>query len=203
MTDGPRVYAWINLSNFKPFNEVLGHERGDQHLARVQQTLGELGRAWRTGGDEFAVLIPAEGDLATVAPVIEAWADRLTERVAATQQWTFRYPEGGAVRTVIWRSFDVVCAPRCGLAPLAAGGDPAAALSSARAACEALRPAIYQPWHNLQILAARGCPACDAADPVILEQDLDWSRERCSACGAHYERTDAIVATPGASRGQA
>jgi len=194
----PAGIAWINLQNFKPLNAVLGHERCDQHLARVQQTLGELGRAWRTGGDELAAIVV--GDLATVAPLIEAWAAALTERVAATEGWTFRYPEGGPVRTVIWRSFDVVCTPRCGLARLAPAGDPEEALAAARAQCERLRPSTYQPWHNERILAARGCPACDAADPAILEQDLDWSRERCAACGAHYERTDEIVATPPAYR---
>lgn len=57
---GPLALALIDIDDFKVVNDKLGHGQGD----RVLRTLGELlrdpklaGRAFRVGGDEFALLI--------------------------------------------------------------------------------------------------------------------------------------------------
>jgi diguanylate cyclase (GGDEF)-like protein/PAS domain S-box-containing protein len=51
--------VYLDLDNFKPINDVLGHNRGDEALQRVarliEKVVGEQGVIGRLGGDEFAV----------------------------------------------------------------------------------------------------------------------------------------------------
>ncbi|MFB2551175.1 sensor domain-containing diguanylate cyclase [Ensifer soli] len=59
----------IDIDRFKRFNDEFGHEAGDrvmQHVARrIEDSLGAAGRAYRFGGEEFAVLL--HGDDARLA----------------------------------------------------------------------------------------------------------------------------------------
>lgn len=66
--DEEEFTIWIvDLDRFKFVNDHLGHEAGDQLLMRfaqrLQDTLGETGRVYRYGGDEFAVLTPRFSEL--------------------------------------------------------------------------------------------------------------------------------------------
>ena len=58
----PLAVVAINLDNFKDVNDRLGHEGGDGILASfaglVQSTMRSPDRAFRTGADGFAVLLP-------------------------------------------------------------------------------------------------------------------------------------------------
>jgi diguanylate cyclase (GGDEF)-like protein/PAS domain S-box-containing protein len=60
-TGKPAAVLFIDLDNFKPINDTLGHNVGDQVLVeigrRLQETLRSVDTASRLGGDEFAVLI--------------------------------------------------------------------------------------------------------------------------------------------------
>jgi diguanylate cyclase (GGDEF)-like protein len=55
--------AMVDVDHFKKFNDEYGHDVGDQLLRMVGTRLGEVGgggRAFRYGGEEFAVLFPGK-----------------------------------------------------------------------------------------------------------------------------------------------
>lgn len=217
----PRAVGYVNLHNFKAYNALVGHARGDAHLARVQRALQELGRTWRVAGDGFAVL----GDGPSFFAELRASSWRLRAELGATEAWALVLEDGRRLTPVPWRSFRVICTPRCGAAevpdgaeggaasttaPGAASTTPSgaalgAALDEAEARCEALRaegaaeaagfaPLGQRPWHGERRLAERTCPGCGAgaAELVAEEEDLGWARERCRRCGTRYERSDKL-----------
>jgi len=78
----PHLIAILDLDGFKAYNDAFGHPAGDALLVRLGHQLaasvGEGGRAYRMGGDEFAMLIP--GDVADATPAVEAGAAALSEQ---------------------------------------------------------------------------------------------------------------------------
>lgn len=55
------VIAMLDVDHFKKFNDTYGHEAGDQALKMVASRLAHVtggGKAYRYGGEEFAVLFP-------------------------------------------------------------------------------------------------------------------------------------------------
>jgi len=61
---GVYTVAMVDVDHFKRFNDEHGHDVGDQLLRMVGARLGEIGgggRAFRYGGEEFAVLFPGKG----------------------------------------------------------------------------------------------------------------------------------------------
>lgn len=52
--------AVVDVDHFKRFNDTYGHDTGDQVLRKVASQLANMprGRAFRCGGEEFAVLFP-------------------------------------------------------------------------------------------------------------------------------------------------
>jgi diguanylate cyclase (GGDEF)-like protein len=56
------VKGWViffDVNDLKKVNDILGHKEGDKVLVHVGKTLAKAsrGRAFRYGGDEFAVLV--------------------------------------------------------------------------------------------------------------------------------------------------
>jgi diguanylate cyclase (GGDEF)-like protein len=54
--------AMLDVDHFKRFNDTYGHETGDHVLKMVAAKLGQLGaggRAFRYGGEEFALIFPS------------------------------------------------------------------------------------------------------------------------------------------------
>jgi diguanylate cyclase (GGDEF)-like protein len=61
--DGTYTVAMVDVDHFKKFNDTHGHDVGDQVLRMVAGRLGHVpggGRAFRYGGEEFAVLFPGK-----------------------------------------------------------------------------------------------------------------------------------------------
>ena len=58
---GRYAIAMVDIDHFKKFNDQHGHDAGDQLLRMIGGTLTQIeggGRAFRYGGEEFAVLFP-------------------------------------------------------------------------------------------------------------------------------------------------
>ncbi|MGM0832497.1 MAG: sensor domain-containing protein [Pseudomonadota bacterium] len=74
---------FVDLDDFKPINDTLGHDVGDHILIEVAKRLEEELRPWDTvarfGGDEFIVLLP---DLAHEQDVLQV-VERLLARLSA------------------------------------------------------------------------------------------------------------------------
>lgn len=78
----PFCLAYIDLDNFKEFNDSRGHNAGDRLLRFVadimKDGLRKVDIIARLGGDEFALLLP-ETDAKTGAAAIERLRDNLLE----------------------------------------------------------------------------------------------------------------------------
>lgn len=104
----PRRYtvAMVDVDHFKQFNDSYGHELGDQvlkavasHLARV----GGGGRAFRYGGEEFAILFPGV-ELKAALPHLEALRQSIEAyRIALRAPDRPRKPKGEKRRPGGWR----------------------------------------------------------------------------------------------------
>jgi diguanylate cyclase (GGDEF)-like protein len=79
---GRLALMFIDLDGFKPVNDELGHEAGDQLLQQVASRLGESFRAAdlvaRFGGDEFVVLLTDSGDREATGKLAEKLIARLS-----------------------------------------------------------------------------------------------------------------------------
>lgn len=56
----------IDVDNFKDYNDVYGHVKGDECLRRVAQAMEAAwphGSLFRYGGEEFLLILPGDGDL--------------------------------------------------------------------------------------------------------------------------------------------
>ena len=80
--DGDYVIAMVDVDHFKKFNDRHGHAAGDQALRMVAAELAKIGgggRAYRYGGEEFAILFPGSSVTGVSEPlesVRAAIADR-------------------------------------------------------------------------------------------------------------------------------
>ena len=71
---GQYTIAMIDVDHFKRFNDEYGHDVGDHVLRMVAAKLGHVeggGRAYRYGGEEFAILFPGKAVEETL-PYLEA-----------------------------------------------------------------------------------------------------------------------------------
>ena len=80
--DSPLLLMLFDLDGFKAYNDTFGHIAGDALLARLGHKLraavSPVGGAYRLGGDEFCVLIPAmrDGLQTAVSAAVHALEER-------------------------------------------------------------------------------------------------------------------------------
>ena len=87
---GPnKVIIYIDLDNFKYYNDNFGHELGDYVLVHVAQVLKNavknIGYAVRYGGDEFVIVLN-ERDVQFGKKVVQSIFDKLENEVLASIQ---------------------------------------------------------------------------------------------------------------------
>jgi diguanylate cyclase (GGDEF)-like protein len=90
----PLSLIFLDLDEFKRFNDTYGHARGDDVLRQVAKTLNETFRRGgdfvaRYGGEEFAVVLPGVD-----ARRAALYAERLRRRI-----WRLAIPYGATVGT--------------------------------------------------------------------------------------------------------
>ena len=91
---GPLVAVlFIDLDRFKMVNDTLGHAAGDQLLfevgSRIRACLRGADSAARFGGDEFAVLVEAVEDVATVVLIADRIGASIREAVTVEGRQVF------------------------------------------------------------------------------------------------------------------
>lgn len=87
--------AMVDVDHFKQFNDRYGHAVGDQVLRMVATRLRKVpggGRAFRYGGEEFAVVFPGK-DSSEAAVYAEALRQRIAAAPFAVRE-THRRPQG-------------------------------------------------------------------------------------------------------------
>jgi two-component system cell cycle response regulator len=81
--------ALVDLDHFKQVNDTNGHRRGDAVLVEIAQVMEKVrieDRAFRIGGDEFAILFPATnaGGASVVAERIRAMVEAEVDMVTTS-----------------------------------------------------------------------------------------------------------------------
>ena len=108
---GRYTIAMVDVDHFKKFNDTHGHDVGDQVLKLVAARLAEVGgggRAYRYGGEEFAVLFPratveeAMPHLDALRQSVEEYrmAIRAPDRPKSGEDGTLRRGAGGSGKFV-------------------------------------------------------------------------------------------------------
>lgn len=90
---GYTCYLIADLNNLKTVNDTIGHLAGDKLLqdfaALLNDTVGEDGRAYRQGGDEFAVLY--SGDAERLIRILEERCEKLNQDCTVPVSYAIGY----------------------------------------------------------------------------------------------------------------
>jgi diguanylate cyclase (GGDEF)-like protein len=110
-TRSPLALALVDVDDFKFINDRQGHRQGDQLLAEVAGVLRRAraqDRAFRIGGDEFALLLPdCDGPQALAAlERLRGLAASLPARVAFTTGVSVLRPEDPGSDAILWEQAD-------------------------------------------------------------------------------------------------
>ncbi|MCP1675191.1 diguanylate cyclase (GGDEF)-like protein/PAS domain S-box-containing protein [Natronocella acetinitrilica] len=109
---------FLDLDNFKPINDALGHRAGDRVLRivgeRMRQCVRETDTVARLGGDEFVVVLMPPTDDAAVENIARMLLSKLPEPIVMQDQrfevsasiGIARYPRDGASADVLLNAAD-------------------------------------------------------------------------------------------------
>jgi len=108
--------ALVNMDHFKSINAEVGDVNGDRILVmvseRLRDTLGGRGTIYRTGGDEFALLIEMQGDVqdrASLLALLEGARDAVNLPCEVGEDVVHPSASIGALSDVsIWNSPSVI-----------------------------------------------------------------------------------------------
>lgn len=83
--------CFIDLDGFKPINDSLGHDAGDELLVEIASRLEVSIRSGdtvaRLGGDEFVVLITQAAKVEDLDPILSRLIDTVSEEIEIKEQW--------------------------------------------------------------------------------------------------------------------
>ncbi len=103
-------FLYVDLDNFKPINDVHGHDAGDFVLSstanRILSSIGEGDFAARLGGDEFVIVIPFAGPS---TDLLERASLALSERLCEPIDYLARPMRIGASIGIASFPFDGTC----------------------------------------------------------------------------------------------
>jgi diguanylate cyclase (GGDEF)-like protein len=78
----PHLLVLFDLDGFKQYNDIRGHPAGDDLLSQLarelERAVGDAGRAYRLGGDEFCVLLRDDDVRVDLEPAVSRCAGALT-----------------------------------------------------------------------------------------------------------------------------
>jgi two-component system cell cycle response regulator len=101
----PRALLLFDLDGFKEYNDAFGHHAGDGLLVRLAERLadavGERGKAYRLGGDEFCALVhPEREDIDSIRAVCSAALNERGEGFEVTSSFgVVEFPEEASTPT--------------------------------------------------------------------------------------------------------
>ena len=103
--------AFLDLDNFKNFNDTMGHTAGDRLLSQIgrliKSSLRNIDQAFRYGGDEFAIIMPH-----TAIEDAQVVAERIRLRIGSNTNI-----EKAENKILITASIGLACWPSDGLTP--------------------------------------------------------------------------------------
>ena len=176
----PMALVLLDVNELKEVNDTRGHQAGDEHLqalaAAIRSTMRASDRAYRVGGDEFAVILPGVGEWAGFQ-----FSQRLCETLERRAGPPVRATAGIAQATTLRSKDDVI-------------HDADRALISAKLSGQAA--ALYTPdmgdfdsdgaeedENHVRTLANALAFAVDAKDPYTRSHSQTVSN-LCAAIGA-------------------
>jgi len=104
--------AIVDIDHFKKFNDTYGHDVGDQVLRLVASRLAEVGgegRAFRCGGEEFAIIFKnlAARDAAEILEALRIEIQNSSFRLRGPERRTIQRPESDRRKTTSRRSKNI------------------------------------------------------------------------------------------------
>jgi diguanylate cyclase (GGDEF)-like protein len=179
----PMTLVLLDVNDLKRVNDTRGHQAGDEHLQAlakaIRSTMRASDRAYRVGGDEFAVILPAVGEWAGFQ-----FAQRLQKTLELREGPSVRATAGVSQATGPRSKDDVLREADRALISAKRSGQAAALYTSDMG--DFVHSAQEEDAHHVQTLANALALAVDAKDPYTRSHSQTVSN-LCAAIGAELD----------------